>query len=52
MEQTSIYLLAEALVNINLRSYESTNAFLLFTIISYLFFVIVTAYLMKTTSCC
>ena len=47
MEQTSIYLLAEALVNINLRSYESTNAFLLFTIISYLFFVIVTAYLMR-----
>ena len=37
MEQTSIYLLAEALVNVNLRAYESTNAFLLFSIFSYFF---------------
>ena len=47
MEQTSIYLLAEALVNVNLRAYESTNAFLLFTIFSYFFFVIITAYLIR-----
>ena len=47
MEQTSIYLLAEALVNVNLRAYESTNAFLLFTIFSYFFFVITTAYLIR-----
>ena len=37
MEQTSIYLLAEALVNVNLRAYESTNAFLLFYNIFILF---------------
>ena len=47
MEQTSIYLLAEALVNINLRANESTNAFLLFTIFSYFFFVILTAYFIR-----
>ena len=47
MEQTSIYLLAEALVNVNLRAYESTNAFLLFSIFSYFFFVIVTAFLIR-----
>ena len=47
MEQTSIYLLAEALVNVNLRANESTNAFLLFTIFSYFFFVITTAYLIR-----
>ena len=47
MEQTSIYLLAEALVNINLRANESTNAFLLFTIFSYFFFVIITAYFIR-----
>ena len=47
MEQTSIYLLAEALVNVNLRANESTNTFLLFTIFSYFFFVITTAYLIR-----
>ena len=47
MEQTSIYLLAEALVNVNLRANESTNVFLLFTIFSYFFFVIITAYLIR-----
>ena len=47
MEQTSIFLLAEALVNINLRANENTNAFLLFTIFSYFFFVITTAYLTR-----
>ena len=47
MEQTSIYLLAEALVNVNLRANESTNTFLLFTIFSYFFFVIITAYLIR-----
>ena len=47
MEQTSIYLLAEALVNVNLRANERTNAFLLFTIFSYFFFVITTAYLIR-----
>ena len=47
MEQTSIYLLAEALLNQNLRATESTNAFLLFTIFSYFFFVIITAYLIR-----
>ena len=47
MEQTSIYLLAEALINQNLRTSESTNAFLLFTIFSYFFFVVITAYLIR-----
>ena len=47
MEQTSIYLLAEALVNVNLRANESTNVFLLFTIFSYFFFVIITAFLIR-----
>ena len=47
MEQTSIYLLAEALINVNLRANESTNTFLLFTIFSYFFFVITTAYLIR-----
>ena len=47
MEQTSIYLLAEALVNVNLRANESANVFLLFTIFSYFFFVIITAYLIR-----
>ena len=47
MEQTSIYLLAEALINVNLRANESTNVFLLFTIFSYFFFVIITAYLIR-----
>ena len=47
MEQTTIYLLAEALTNVNLRANESTSAFLLFTIFSYFFFVITTAYLIR-----
>ena len=47
MEQTSIYLLAEALANVNLRANESTSAFLLLTIFSYFFFVITTAYLIR-----
>ena len=47
MEQTSIYLLAEALLNQNLRATESTNTFLLFTIFSYFFFVIITAYFIR-----
>ena len=47
MEQTTIYLLAEALTNVNLRANESTSAFLLFTIFSYFFFIITTAYLIR-----
>ena len=47
MEQTSIYLLAEALANVNLRANESTSAFLLFSIFSYFFFVTTTAYLIR-----
>ena len=47
MEQTSVYLLAEALTNINLRANESNSAFLLLTIFSYFFFVITTAFLIR-----
>ena len=48
MEQTSLSLLVEALANINLRANENTSAFLLLTIFSYFFFVIITAYLIRT----
>ena len=47
MEQTYIYLLAEGLVNLNIRTYESTNAILMFTTFAFFFFIIVTAYLAK-----
>ena len=43
MEQTYIYLLAEGLVNLNIRTYESTNAILMFTTFAFFFFIIVTA---------
>ncbi len=47
MEEISIYLLAEALANQNLRTYESTNTFLIFTIFAFFFFIITTAYLIR-----
>ena len=42
MEQTYIYLLAEGLVNLNLRTYDSTNAILMLTTFAFFFFIIVT----------
>ena len=46
MEESIIYIL-EALINQNIRTYENTNAFLVFTIFSYFFFIIVTSYLLR-----
>ena len=50
MQETSIYLLAELLLNQNLRTYEATNTFLIFTVFAYFFFVVTTAYLVRTLS--
>ena len=47
MEQTSIYLLAETLVNQNMRTHELTIAFQIFTILFYFFVVIITAYIIR-----